>query len=433
MPMMIEGKCIGFVGFDSVKQFHQYSVADQQLLDVFAQVLTKVRIRREMIDKLLNAKQKIEYSEKKLKQSQNIAKLGAWELDMQTAIFTLNDNFYSLYRTTVEEMGGYTLSAKEYSEKFLFPEEVQFIIEEIEKAKNTSDPNFSRSFEHKIKYFDGAVGYIAVKYFIVKDQFGQTLKAYGVNQDITEKKLLELDLLRAKEKAEESSRLKTAFLNNISHEIRSPLNGILGFADLFMTDGLTQEDKEQYYTILQQSTNRLLQTITDIMDNAELIAKTIIPRIEEVHVASLIANHVEKLQVRCLQKKISLLVEIPQNLSTLVIRTDEALLGKVFQQLLDNALKFTTAGSITVGCFVHRTSLRIFIKDTGKGIESDKLNAVFEPFYQEDTSMTRSFEGSGLGLSIAKGIIEILGGRIELESEKGKGTTVYFEIPLDKG
>lgn len=432
VPMMIQGKCIGFVGFDSVRQFHHYSLADQQLLHVFAQVLTNVRIRKEMIDKLVLAKQKIEDSERKLKQSQNIAKLGAWELDMKTRIFTLNDNFYSLYHTNVSEMGGYELTVEQYAEKFLFPEEVQLVLEEVEHAIRATDPNFSRYFEHKIRFYEGSTGYIAIKYFIIKDSMGQTIKTYGVNQDITEKKLMELDLMRAKDKAEESSRLKTAFLNNISHEIRTPLNGILGFADLFMTEGLTYDDKVQYYTILQQSTNRLLQTITDIMDNAELIAKTIIPRYEEVHIASMINNQVEKLQARCQLKKIGLLVQVPERLATLVVRTDEALLGKVFQQLLDNALKFTAAGSITVGCVENGAFLRFFIHDTGKGIASDKLEAVFEPFFQEDISMTRSFEGSGLGLSIAKGILEILGGRTELASEQGKGTTVYFEIPLNQ-
>lgn len=431
VPMMIEGLCIGFVGFDSVRKHHQYSLADQQLLNVFAQVLTNVRIRKEMIDKLLNAKQKIEDSEKKLKQSQSIAKLGGWELDPQTGIFTFNDNFYSLYHTSAEEIGSYQMTVRDYAERFLFPEEVEAVTSEVNKAKETADPNFTRSFEHKIRYWDGGIGYVAVKYYIVKDITGETIKTYGVIQDVTEKVILELDLRRARDKAEENSRLKTAFLNNISHEIRTPLNGILGFADLFMTDGLTYDDKVQYYTILQQSTNRLLQTVTDIMDNAELIAKTIVPHYEEVHVASLINTQAEKMQASCKLKNIGLLVQVPERLATLVVRTDEALLGKVFQQLLNNALKFTASGSITVGCMESGSFLQFFISDTGKGIASDKLEAVFEPFFQEDISMTRSYEGSELGLSIARGIVEILGGQIDLKSEEGKGTTVYFEIPVE--
>jgi PAS domain S-box-containing protein len=431
VPMMQQERCIGFVGFDSVKQHHLYSSADQQLLQVFAKVLANVRIRKEMLAKLVLAKQKIEENERKLKESQTIAKLGGWELDLKTEVFTFNDNFYSMFHTNVDEMGGYEMTVKEYAERFLFPEELHFVIEEVEQAIKSTDPNFTRYFEHKIRYYDGGIGYIAVKYYIFKDAAGQTVKTYGVNQDITEKKLLELDLMQAKEKAEESNRLKTAFLNNISHEIRTPLNGILGFADLFMSEGLTYADKVHYYTILQQSTNRLLQTVTDIMDNAELIAKTILPCNEEVHVASLINDQVEKLHARCMQKKIDLLVQVPVNLASLVVHTDEALLAKVFQQLLDNALKFTATGTITIGCVENGSFLRFFIQDTGKGIASDKLVTVFEPFFQEDTSMTRHFEGSGLGLSIAKGIVEILGGGIELESEEGKGTTVYFEIPLN--
>jgi len=321
------------------------------------------------------------------------------------------------------------MTAQQYAEKFLFPEEMHLVIDEVEQAIKTTDPDFTKYFEHKIRYYDGSVGYIAVKYFIVKDNTGKTIKTYGVNQDITEKKLLEFDLMWAKEKAEESSRLKTAFLNNISHEIRTPLNGILGFADLFMIDGLTQDDKVQYYAIMQQSANRLLQSVTDIIDNSELIAKTITPCMEEVHIVSLIKNQVEKLQARCRQKKIDLLVQVPESLTTLVIRNDEALLGKVFQQLLDNAFKFTASGSITVGCMENGSFLRFFINDTGKGIASDKLETVFEPFFQEDISLSRGYEGNGLGLSIAKGIVELLGGRIWVESQKGAGSVFYFEIP----
>lgn len=243
VPMAVNGTCIGFVGFDSVRQYQHYSSADQQLLLVFAQVLANVKMRKKMIDNLVIAMRKIEESEKKLKESQLIARLGSWELNIDKGLFTFNDNFYTLLHTNASEMGGYKMTVDEYARKFLFAEDFRMLTEEIERALNSPDPDFSNYIEHKFKYFDGGTGYVAVKFFIIKDSSGKAIKTYGVNQDITEKKLLELDLIAAKEKAEESSKLKTAFINNISHEIRTPLNGILGFGGLMMDTGLSFEDK----------------------------------------------------------------------------------------------------------------------------------------------------------------------------------------------
>ena len=231
------------------------------------------------------------------------------------------------------------------------------------------------------------------------------------------------------DKAEESNRLKSAFLNNISHEIRTPLNGILGFADLFVTEGLTHEEKLEYHAILQDSSNRLLQTITDIIDKSEQIAHTIKPRPEDVHLAALMKHNLYQYTTICSQKKLMLTMELPTEHDSLVMRTDEAILNKVFKQLLDNAVKFTVRGGIVIGCTVLDHWLRFYVKDTGKGIAADQLEAIFEPFTQEDISLSRRFEGSGLGLSVAKGFVEILGGRIWAESQKEVGSAFYFEIP----
>ncbi len=432
VPMSFDGNCIGFVGFDSVRQHHQYSSTDQQLLHVFAQVLANIKMRKEMIDNLVIAMRKTEESEKKLKESQTIAKLGGWEFDVNKGVFTFNDNFYALFHTNATEMGGYEMTADEYTGKFLHAEDFQFVAEEMGKALTTSNPDFSNYLEHRIRYYDGGTGYIGVKYFVIKDENGNTIKTYGVNQDITEKKLLELDLIASKEKAEESSRLKTAFLNNISHEIRTPLNGILGFGGLMMDTGLSFDVKLEFYHLLQQNINRLIQTITDIIDISELKAGTIKPRKEMVHAKHLMNSQLEKFRKSCSSKKIDLTLQIPVKYENLIVHTDEELLGKILFQLLSNAEKFTSNGSIMFGFEVIEKWVNFFVKDTGKGIATDKLDLIFEPFIQEDLSNTRGYEGNGLGLSLVKGMVELLGGEIWVESQKGFGSTFFFNIPNER-
>jgi signal transduction histidine kinase len=381
-----------------------------------------------MIGNLVIAIRKIEESEKKLKESQTIAKLGRWEFDVCKGVFTFNDNFYALFHTNVAEMGGYDMTPDEYAASFLPAEDSRLVSEEMGKAMSAGNPDFSNYLEHRIRYYDGGIGYIAVKYFITKDQNGKTIKTYGVNQDITEKKLLELDLIAAKEKAEESSRLKTEFINNISHEIRTPLNGILGFGGLMMDVGLSYEEKLEFYKLLQKSTSRLLQTITDIMDISEIKAGTIIPKTVDVHVAHVMNIQVEKLRASCILRNIKILVQIPVQYENLTIRTDEGLFVKILSQLLSNAEKFTTRGSIIIGFEVYDKWVTFFVKDTGIGIAPDKFEIIFEPFFQDDLSNTRGHEGNGLGLSLAQGMVELLGGELWVESKIGLGSTFFFKI-----
>jgi PAS domain S-box-containing protein len=244
------------------------------------------------------------------------------------------------------------------------------------------------------------------------------------------RKLLEQNLIAAKDKAEESSRLKTAFINNISHEIRTPLNGILGFGGLMMDVAMPYDDKLHVYNLLQASTSRLIQTITDIMDISELNTGTIVPKITFVHIANAINNQVEKIASSCTKKKINLSVKIPDKYQDMTLQTDEELFIKILYQLLSNSIKFTNEGEITIGFDADDKNVCFFVKDTGKGISADKLEIIFEPFTQEDGLNTRVYEGNGLGLPLAKGMVELLGGKIWVESEIGKGSTFFFEIPF---
>ncbi|MDP3452109.1 MAG: ATP-binding protein [Bacteroidales bacterium] len=278
----------------------------------------------------------------------------------------------------------------------------------------------------------GFVGFDSVRrHHIYSSADHQLLQVFAqVLANLRMRKLLEQNLIAAKEKAEESSRLKTAFINNISHEIRTPLNGILGFGGLMMDVAMPYDDKLQVYNLLQESTSRLIQTITDIMDISGLNTGTIVPKIADVHIANSINNQVEKNVSSCTKKKINLSAKIPDKYNDLILKTDEELFIKILAQLLSNAIKFTNEGEITIGFDADDKNLCFFVNDTGKGISADKLEIIFEPFVQEDVLNTRLYEGNGLGLPLAKGMVELLGGKIWVESEIGKGSTFFFEIPF---
>lgn len=245
-----------------------------------------------------------------------------------------------------------------------------------------------------------------------------------------EKRTAELRI--AKEKAEESDRLKSAFISNISHEIRTPLNGIIGFGQIMAEQDLDNEEKSLYLSVLKNSGDRLLQTITDYMDIARIVSGT-----QEVNSASFSIREMLydlycKYREACAMRNLTFNIVLPEEYEETLLSSDSELISKTLQQLTDNAIKFTNDGEITIGFRMTGEKHEFFVRDTGKGIASNKLDEIFHMFSQEETSLTRGYEGSGLGLAIAKGVVELLGGEIHVLSEKGKGSVFSFSLPAYK-
>ena len=274
-----------------------------------------------------------------------------------------------------------------------------------------------------------------------------------VKQRTSELEKTNAELIVARDKAEESDRLKTTFLNNISHEIRTPFNGILGFLPILQTDGLSFEDRELYNSVVNQSAFRLMNTIDDIVEISQIQAGQTKLTITEIDISKLFDELSYQLKPKAESKGLVFNVQhgLPGHLGC--ISTDSKKLNSIFFNLIGNAIKFTSAGSVELGYFLtdSRTStfkpkasapaggsagtvinpyeIQFFVKDTGVGIPENIQLAIFEKFMQADVSTTRPFDGSGLGLSIAKAYVEMLGGRIWVESEFGKGSVFYFTIP----
>jgi len=237
------------------------------------------------------------------------------------------------------------------------------------------------------------------------------------------------ELIVAKEKAEGSDRLKTSFINNISHEIRTPLNGILGFGQILLDVDLSSEEKEEYVSMLNFSSDRLINTVSNFIDISLLTSKTQEVNLNEFDLETFLCLLVEKSIGTCSSKMIEISYEMPQDKPEIVINSDKELLQKALFHLLDNAVKFTDQGFVKLRTEVTETGLSFFVEDSGKGISPDFHQKIFNSFTQEDANMTRGYEGSGLGLTIAGEIVELLGGKIEVRSEKEKGSTFFFSLP----
>jgi PAS domain S-box-containing protein len=279
---------------------------------------------------------------------------------------------------------------------------------------------------------DGTVFPSLMNTKLILDQNNQPQFMATSATDITELVKTNQELLIAKDKAEASDRLKTAFMQNISHEVRTPLNGILGFGAMLADPYLDAEEKQEFLPMFEFSSNRLIKTITDYMDISLIASGSMEMNKKEVKLNSELFELRSKYEALCLSKSIDLYFKIDETQNDFTLHIDPEFLKKILSHLLDNAVTFTKEGSIVVSHAINADSIVFFVRDTGVGIAQDALERVFESFMQEDISTTRGHEGSGLGLFIVKGLLNQLGGNIELESTKGEGTTVSITIPVEK-
>jgi len=238
-------------------------------------------------------------------------------------------------------------------------------------------------------------------------------------------------LQEAKEKAEESDRLKSAFLANMSHEIRTPMNGILGFAEILKEPNLSGEEQQECISIIQKSGTRMLNIINDIISISKVEAGQMEIVVSETNINEQIEYIYTFFKPEVEGKGIQLYMKIGLPLHEANIITDKEKLYAVLTNLVKNAIKFTSHGSIEFGYrpVGDKKLVEFFVKDTGIGIQKDRQEAVFERFIQADILDTMARQGAGLGLSISKAYVEMLGGKIWMESETGKGSVFYFTIP----
>ncbi|MGD9930608.1 MAG: PAS domain S-box protein [Mangrovibacterium sp.] len=277
---------------------------------------------------------------------------------------------------------------------------------------------------------DGTLYWVSVVISPIFNNEGEITHFVTVREDITDRKKMIEDLFAAKEKAEESDRLKSAFLANMSHEIRTPMNSIIGFLDLLQEPELEDELREDYLQIVQESSDRLLNTINDIIEISKIEAGHIEVKEESVQVNGVLNYFYEFFKPEAWRNGLELRVVnlLPEDAQ---IKTDKNKLESILGNLMKNAIKFTANGFVELGCQPDNGQLVFYVKDSGIGIAPNRLEAIFDRFTQADLKLNRTYEGSGLGLSICKSYAELLKGRIWVESEVGQGSTFFVSIPVD--
>lgn len=266
---------------------------------------------------------------------------------------------------------------------------------------------------------------------------GKICGAYGIYRDITDRKRIEKNLIAAKEKAEESDKLKSAFLSNMSHEIRTPMNAILGFSTLLSDAGVSEEERVEFIRIIKERGTDLMRIIDDIIDVAKIESGQIKVEIKDCQINTLLANlSVTLNEVKRKTNKTRVILNcLPGNMDKdFSILTDGNRLRQVLTNLIENALKFTDEGFVEFGYTLKNIGMdsfiEFFVRDTGIGIPEEMHSIIFERFRQVDDTNTRKYGGTGLGLTISKNLVRLLGGEIRLESEHGTGTVFYVLFPL---
>jgi PAS domain S-box-containing protein len=353
---------------------------------------------------------------------------------------SLYDNVViGIYRTTTE---GHILKANPAAVKILGYDSFEQLSQR-NLNKEGYEPNYPRKkfletmesegrvldIESAWNKNDGSIIFLRESAVAVKDETGNIKFIDGTFYDITQRKLEREELKIAKEHAEESDRLKSAFLSNMSHEIRTPMNGILGFSQLLKEPDLTAEEQKEFISIIEKSGARLLNIIHDIVNiskiesgqmDVSISATNINQQIEYIH--TFFTPEVEN-------KRLQLLIDNALPSAESIIKTDREKLYAILTNLVNNAIKFTQNGSIKFGYEKKGKYLEFFVKDTGEGISDEHKEIIFERFRQGGDLTSRFNEGTGLGLSISKAYVEILGGKIWVESELGKGSIFYFTLP----
>jgi PAS domain S-box-containing protein len=263
------------------------------------------------------------------------------------------------------------------------------------------------------------------------DDAGDFIGIHGVTRDVTQRKQTEIELIKSKEKAEESDRLKSAFLSNMSHEIRTPMNGIMGFASLLRRPNLTGEKQLEYVDLIEKSGLRMLSIINDIIDISKIESGQMSLYKEKINLLSLLKNLYDFFLPEIIQKGLKFNFNNEIQDSSILIETDHDKLYAILSNLIKNAIKFTKTGKIEFGCRIQNSYLEFYVRDTGIGIPEGQLDLIFERFRQGSESHSRDYEGSGLGLAISKAYVEMLGGKIRAESIPEQGSVFYFTIKFN--
>jgi PAS domain S-box-containing protein len=432
LPIKLFGKVVGvYTLYASVPFF--FNKDEIELLDQVAGDISFAFETIETEKKRLEAENALRESTERLKEAEHQVSLGHWELNLINNVLIWSDEIYEIFEIDPKEFG----SSYEAFVEMIHPDDREMVNKHYtDSVKNKTQ----YSIDHRLLLKEGRIKHVHEQCDTYYDERGNPLRSLGTVQDITERilaeeklhneqLLAEVEIIKAKERAEEMSRLKSNFLANMSHELRTPLNGILGYSEILLTQ---LKDKEQLDMVdgIFHSGKRLSETLKFILDLSDAESEKINVALNRVEVIPIIKSCIGSYTTEAKEK--NLLLESNIHDENIFADLDEHLLKRIIHNLLDNAVKFTKAGKVSVEVGIETNDsnwLYIKVKDTGIGIPPNKIDLIWEEFRQVSEGLSRNYEGAGLGLTISKKAVKLMHGTISVQSELGIGSTFTVRFP----
>jgi PAS domain S-box-containing protein len=387
------------------------------------------------------AEEALREREASLKEAQRLARIGSWDLDLASGNVVWSEELYRILQVDPDT----TLHLNEIMHTLMHPDDIPMAETAIQEALSTGK---LQPFELRVIRGDGEERVLWCEGKVIYNKHGESVRLVGIDQDITRRKRVEEQLQQAKERADEArilaetaNRAKSVFLANMSHELRTPLHGILGFAQRLEQDATLTKTQREGIEVIHRNGNYLLTLINDILDFAKIETNRLVLHPAEFALPSLLAQLADMTRLNAEQKGLSFAYEAPADLPHIVYG-DQKRLRQILLNILGNAVKFTENGHVTLKVETGRrpvldeagrrpvsTKIRFSIEDTGIGIASEYLEAIFQPFQQADQYQLQ--EGStGLGLAISQRLVNMMGCQLQVRSTEGQGSTFWFELEL---
>lgn len=422
----ISGRNIGVLGIDLNTGYLKNIVAKHRLPPILVTLLISILCAGFFVvrQRLWEAAQRIALNEKTLAEAQKIAHLGSWTYDPGTGVLTWSEEMFNIYgldpRGVAPSFSG--------QQQLIHEEDREELDEALQKAIREG-----LEFELEFRVFrPDSMRFVVMKVTTLIGDAG--VQMIGICQDITELKQTEAELKKAKKEAEAANIAKSDFLATMSHEIRTPMNAIVGMADLLGETPLNAE-QQKYIDVFRHAGENLLFIINDILDLSKIEAGHLDLEEIDFNLNDLLEQTCDMAASRAHVKGLEFACHIQPDVPV-DLMGDPGRLRQIIMNLAGNAIKFTETGEIVVSVIKLRSdgdksvSLLFSVRDTGIGIPAEIMDMMFDKFTQADTSTTRKYGGTGLGLPISKLLVEIMGGNIWVESEAGRGTTFYFSVPF---
>ncbi|RLD90829.1 MAG: hypothetical protein DRJ09_03045 [Bacteroidetes bacterium] len=420
VPLKVSGKITGAIVVQSYTNAQAFDEKDKEMLEFVSDQIGMVIYRKNIEELVKKSKQRFELA---MKASND----GLYDWDLVT-----NKIYYSPRWKSILGYQDHELSNNIETWNNLTDQKSRdaSLLRLKEAVENKTD---HYNVEFKMKHKDGHWVPILSRAHIIFDQQGKAIRAVGTHFDLTEQIKAQEKIKTALKKAEESDRLKSAFLANMSHEIRTPMNGILGFTSLLEEQNLPQDKINRYVKIINRSGNRLLNIINNLIDISKIEARQMEVSLETYDLNEQLHYLFEFFKPETDKKNLMLSVSPDVKNKPLLINSDKEKVYAILTNLVKNSIKYTHKGEIKFGYVLKEDGrdrvIEFFVKDTGIGILPDRQEAVFDRFVQADIEDKKAYEGAGLGLAISKAYVEMLGGKIWLDSDE-TGTRFYFTLPL---